>query len=124
MPTYDYDVMVIGSGPAGQKAAIKCAKVGRRVGLIDRRQVVGGRCLHIGTIPSKTIRAAIIYLSGYYERKIYGSEYRVKHDITAEDLIFRCNAIIRREIDVIERGATRSVYFTDPEGMGVHAVPS
>lgn len=101
MPTYDFDVLVIGSGPAGQKAAIKCAKVGRSVGLIDRRQVVGGRCLHIGTIPSKTIRAAIIYLSGYYERKIYGGDYRVKKDITAEDLIFRCNAIIRREIDVI-----------------------
>ena len=96
-----YDVVVIGSGPAGQKAAIKCAKLGKRVALVDRREVVGGRCLHLGTIPSKTIRSAIIQLSGYYERKFYGSDYRVKQDITAQDLVFRCNAIIRREIDVI-----------------------
>jgi NAD(P) transhydrogenase len=96
-----YDVVVIGSGPAGQKAAIKCAKLGKRVALVDRREVVGGRCLHLGTIPSKTIRSAIIQLSGYYERKFYGSDYRVKQDITAQDLVFRCNAIIRREIEVI-----------------------
>lgn len=98
----NYDVIVIGCGPAGQKAAIKCAKLGKRVALIDRRQVVGGRCLHIGTIPSKTMRHAIIYLSGYFEREIYGSEYRVKQNITAEDLLFRCNAIIQREINVIQ----------------------
>ena len=73
-----YDVVVIGCGPAGQKAAIKCAKLGKRVALIDRREVVGGRCLHTGTIPSKTLRHAIIYLSGYFERRIYGSDYRVK----------------------------------------------
>ena len=56
----DYDVIVIGCGPAGQKAAIKCGKVGAKVAVIDERQVVGGNCLHIGTIPSKTIRSAII----------------------------------------------------------------
>ena len=96
-----YDVIVIGCGPAGQKAAIKCAKVGRKVAIIDERQVVGGQCLHVGTIPSKTFRAAIIYLSGYLERRIYGEDYRVKRDLAAEDLIFRCNAIIRREINII-----------------------
>jgi len=104
----DYDVVVIGCGPAGQKAAIKCAKLGKRVALVDRRQVVGGRCLHLGTIPSKTIRSAIIQLSGYYERKFYGSDYRVKQDITAQDLVFRCNAIIRREIEVINDMLSRN----------------
>jgi NAD(P) transhydrogenase len=100
---YDYDVIVIGCGPAGQKAAIKCAKVGRKVAIVDRRMVVGGQCLHIGTIPSKTFRAAIITLSGYYERKFYGDDYRAKESITAQDLVFRCNSIIRREIEVINR---------------------
>ena len=98
---YDYDVIIIGCGPAGQKAAIKCAKVGRRVAVIDKRMVVGGQCLHVGTIPSKTFRSAIINLSGYYERKFYGDDYRVKESITAQDLVYRCNAIIRREIEII-----------------------
>lgn len=98
---FDYDVIVVGCGPAGQKAAIKCAKVGRRVAIVDRREVVGGLCLHVGTIPSKTLREAIIYLSGYYERKVYGDDYCVKKDITVEDLLFRSNAIIRKEVQVI-----------------------
>ena len=105
---YDYDVLVIGCGPAGQKAAIKCAKVGRKVAIIDERQVVGGQCLHIGTIPSKTLRWAIIYLSGFYERQVYGETYRVKDDITAQDLIYRCKSIIRREIDIIHNQLTRN----------------
>jgi NAD(P) transhydrogenase len=115
-----YDVVVIGCGPAGQKAAIKCAKVGRRTALIDRRRVVGGRCLHIGTIPSKTMRHAIIYLSGYFERRIYGSDYRVKENITADDLIFRCNAIVRREIEVIQNQLKRnSIDIYNGEGSFV-----
>jgi NAD(P) transhydrogenase len=91
-----YDVIVIGCGPAGQKAAIKCAKVGRSVAIIDDRELVGGRCLHTGTIPSKSLRAAIIYLSGYYERKIYGEDYCVMQDITVHDLLIRAEAIIER----------------------------
>ncbi len=104
----DYDVIVIGCGPAGQKAAIKCGKVGAKVAVIDERQVVGGNCLHIGTIPSKTIRSAIIYLSGYHEKKMYGDNYRVKENITADDLLYRCNRIIRREIDVIHSQLVRN----------------
>lgn len=124
----EYDVIVIGCGPAGQKAAIKCAKVGRKVAIIDERQVVGGQCLHIGTIPSKTLRAAIIYFSGYYERQIYGADYRVKREITAEDLIFRCNAIIRREINIIHDHLSRNGvavisgvgHFVDPHTVRVN----
>jgi len=127
---YDYDVLIVGCGPAGQKAAIKCAKVGKRTALVDNRQVVGGQCLHMGTIPSKTMRAAIIYLSGYYERKIYGSDYRVKEEITAEDLVFRCNSIIRREIDVIHGHLERNkvdvisgdAHFLDDHTMRVVSV--
>jgi NAD(P) transhydrogenase len=122
---YDYDVIVIGCGPAGQKAAIKCAKVGRKVAIIDRRTVVGGQCLHIGTIPSKTFRAAIIYLSGYYERKYYGADYRVMEQITAQDLVFRCNSIIRREIEVINRHLHHNgvdVLMGDAQFTGPHTL--
>jgi NAD(P) transhydrogenase len=122
---YDYDVIVLGCGPAGQKAAIKCAKSGLRTAIVDKRQVVGGQCLHIGTIPSKTLREAIIYLSGYHERKLYGTDYRVKKDITVEDLLYRCNAIIRREIEVIHNQLTRNgvaVYSGDAAFIGPHEV--
>lgn len=105
---YNYDVIVIGCGPAGQKAAIRCAKSGKRTALVDNRQVVGGQCLHIGTIPSKTLREAIIYLSGYHQRKIYGADYRLKKEVTVDDLLTRCNAIIKREIDVIHHQLTRN----------------
>src|SRR5688500_15846406 len=84
-----YDVIVIGCGPAGQKAAIKCAKAGRRTAIIDERQVVGGQALHIGTIPSKTLREAIIYLSGFHQREIYGSDYRLKANLSVDDLLAR-----------------------------------
>jgi NAD(P) transhydrogenase len=127
MGNYDYDVIVMGCGPAGQKAAIKSAKIGRRVAMIDIREVVGGQCLHVGTIPSKTFRAAIIYLSGYYERKIYGPDYRVKEQITVDDLLVRCNAIIAREIQIIHEQLIRNGvevitgrgHFTDPHTVCV-----
>lgn len=122
---YDYDVIVIGCGPAGQKAAIKCAKSGRRTALVDNRQVVGGHCLHIGTIPSKTLREAIIYLSGYHQRKIYGADYRLKKEVTVEDLLMRCSDLIQREINVIHNQLTRNgvnvmsgqAHFTAPHAI-------
>lgn len=121
----NFDVVVIGCGPAGQKAAIKCAKLGKKVALIDRREVVGGRCLHIGTIPSKTMRHAIIYLSGYFERRIYGNDYRVKQNITVEDLLLRCNAIIKREIEVIQSQLQRNsveVFFGEGSFIDAHTL--
>ena len=65
-----YDLVVIGSGPAGQKGAIAAAKLGKRVAVIDRKEMVGGVCLHTGTIPSKTLREAILYLTGFSERRL------------------------------------------------------
>jgi len=123
----EFDVVVIGCGPAGQKAAIKCAKAGRRVALVDKRQVVGGHCLHIGTIPSKTLRMAIINLSGYYERNIYGADYRANPDLTINDLLYRANTIIEREIKIIHNQLARNhveVYtgagsFLDPHTIRV-----
>jgi NAD(P) transhydrogenase len=97
----EYDLIVIGSGPAGQKAALAAAKQRRRVALIERQQVVGGFCLHTGTIPSKTLREAVLYLTGHRLHSLYGASYRIKDHITLEDLTFRVQHVIRCEIDAI-----------------------
>ena len=69
---YDFDLVVVGSGPAGQKAAIQAAKLGRRVAVVDRGHMMGGVCINTGTIPSKTLREAVLYLTGMNQRGIYG----------------------------------------------------
>ena len=76
-----YDLIVLGSGPAGQRAAIQAAKSGKRVALIEKREVIGGVCINTGTIPSKTMREAVLHLSGYNYQNIYGVSYRVKEKI-------------------------------------------
>ena len=96
----DYDLLVIGSGPAGQKAAIQGAKLGRRVALVERREL-GGVSVNWGTIPSKTLREAIVYLTGLSQRATYGQSYRVKEEITVEDLRLRTQRVIDREVDVV-----------------------
>ena len=82
-----FDMLVIGTGPAGQKAAIQAAKLGKAVGITERKEVVGGVCTNTGTIPSKSLREAVLYLSGFHQRSLYGTSYRVKQDVTMEDLI-------------------------------------
>jgi NAD(P) transhydrogenase len=79
---YDFDVLVLGSGPGGQKAAIAAAKLGRRAAIIERRNMIGGVCINTGTIPSKTLREAVLYLTGLNQRELYGQSYRVKEEIT------------------------------------------
>src|SRR6267143_5689973 len=95
-----YDLIVIGSGPAGQRAAIQGAKLGKRVALIEKREVVGGACINTGTIPSKSMREAVMHLSGYQYQGIYGMNYRVKEKITSGDLSFRIQQVVKTEIDV------------------------
>ena len=96
-----YDLVVIGSGPAGQKAAIAASKMGKKVAVVERSMSVGGACLHHGTIPSKTLREAVSYLSGVRQRELYGAAYRVKDQITIEDLSFRTQRVIEREVNVV-----------------------
>ena len=96
----NYDLIVIGSGPAGQRAAIQGAKLGKRVALVEKREVVGGACINTGTIPSKSMREAVMHLSGYQYQSIYGMNYRVKEKITVADLAFRVQHVIKTEIDV------------------------
>jgi NAD(P) transhydrogenase len=98
---YDYDVLVIGSGPGGQKAAIAAAKLGYRAAVIEKGHMVGGVCINTGTIPSKTLREAVLYLTGLNQRELYGQNYRVKQDITVTDLLSRTQHVIGREIEVI-----------------------
>src|SRR6266545_3971896 len=108
MADYDYDLLVIGSGPAGQRAAIQAAKLYKRVAIVERKAVVGGVCINIGTIPSKTLREAVLYLSGYRERGLYGMSYTVKENITMEDLLFRTDHVVRNEIDVTRHQLMRN----------------
>jgi NAD(P) transhydrogenase len=88
MVTNNYDLVVIGSGPAGQKSAIAAAKLGKRVAIVDREEMIGGVCLQTGTIPSKAVREAILYLTGVRQRAFYGQDYSVKSR-TSLSLIFR-----------------------------------
>jgi NAD(P) transhydrogenase len=108
MSAYDYDLFVIGSGPAGQRAAIQAAKLEKRVGLAEKKAVVGGVAINTGTIPSKTLREAVLYLSGYRERSVYGASYQVKPRITMQDLLFRTEYVIKHEIDVIRHQLQRN----------------
>ena len=125
----DYDLIVIGSGPAGHHAAIQGAKLGRRVAIVERQQCVGGVCINTGTIPSKTLREAVLYLSGVHQRGFYGVSYRVKPNITMHDLMFRCHHVIEREIDVYRAQFVRNgvdvleghATFEDPHTIRVNA---
>ena len=103
-----YDMLVIGSGPAGQKAAIQAAKIGKKVGIIERKRVAGGICINTGTIPSKSLREAVLFLSGFRQRNLYGASYRVKKDITFEDLAQRCDHVIKAEQEVIQNQLLRN----------------
>ena len=103
-----YDLLVIGSGPAGQRAAIQGAKLGKRVALVEKREVVGGACINTGTIPSKSMREAVMHLSGYQYQGIYGMSYRVKEKITVADLSFRIQQVIKTEVDVTTAQLSRN----------------
>jgi NAD(P) transhydrogenase len=129
MPEYDYDLLVLGSGPGGQKAAIAAAKLGRRSAVVERRHMVGGVCINTGTIPSKTLREAVMYLTGLNMRELYGQNYRVKDDITVDDLLARTQHVIGREIQVVRSQLSRNgvdllpgtARFIDPHTVEVVA---
>src|ERR1700722_12927623 len=103
-----FDLIVIGSGPAGQRAAIQGAKCGCRVAVVEQREIVGGACVNTGTIPSKTIRQAVLPLSGYQYQGIYGVNYHVKEKIGMSDLTFRVTQVIKTEVDVMQSQLARN----------------
>lgn len=134
----NYDIVVIGAGASGQRAAIAAAKADKRVLLIENREFVGGTCINTGTIPSKSLREAVLYLSGWRERTVYGASYAVKRNITMHDLLLRAEHVVRAERDVMEAQVYRNgidlIYgvaqFVDPftlevrrnDGNGVRSV--
>lgn len=103
-----FDLIVIGSGPAGRRAAIQAAKLDKRVLVVERSNRVGGVSVHTGTIHSKTLRETVLNLSGWRERGFYGRTYRVKTDITAEDLRHRLGQTLNHEVDVLEHQFSRN----------------
>lgn len=125
MDANEYDLAVIGSGPAGQKGAICAAKLQKKVVIIERKRTIGGVCVHTGTIPSKTLREAVLYLTGFRQRTFYGRGYSLKDRIVMSDLIFRAQAVMAREIDVIKAQLRRN-YVTVVEGdarlVGPHEI--
>jgi NAD(P) transhydrogenase len=124
---YDVDVLVIGSGPGGQKAAVAAAKLGRRVAVAERGNMLGGVCINTGTIPSKTLREAVLYLTGLSQRELYGQSYRLKEDITVADLAARTQHVVGREVDVVRnqlyrngiRLLTGAARFEEPNTVSV-----
>jgi NAD(P) transhydrogenase len=105
---FDYALLVIGSGPAGQRAAIQGAKLGKKVAVVERKAVVGGCSVNLGTIPSKTLREVALELSGYRSREFYGVSYTVKEHITIQDLLVRTDRVIQHEVDVMRHQLRRN----------------
>src|SRR5258708_23447522 len=128
MSVHEYDLVVIGSGPAGQKGAIAAAKAHKRVAVIDRATMIGGVCVHTGTIPSKTVREAIFQLTDFAVKALYGNGFR-KGDISPQDVSFRVNAVISRETEVIRTQFKRNgivIYegnalFLDPHTVRIES---
>jgi NAD(P) transhydrogenase len=112
MQPNEYDLVVIGTGPAGQKGAICAAKMRKKVAIIDRERTIGGVCVHTGTIPSKMFREAVLYLSGLRQRTFYGRGYSVKDRIEMADLIFRAQSVMSREVEVIKAQLRRNYVTT------------
>ncbi|MCB2159027.1 MAG: Si-specific NAD(P)(+) transhydrogenase, partial [Rhodobacteraceae bacterium] len=103
-----YDLIIIGSGPAGKAAAIQAGKLKRKVLVIDRKDRLGGVSVHTGTIPSKTLRETVLNLSGWRERSFYGRSYRAKEDISSEDLKTRLHKTLDYEVDILEHQFNRN----------------
>src|ERR1700732_2243724 len=104
----EYDMVVIGSGPGGQKAAIAAAKLGKSVAVIEQRPMLGGVCVNTGTIPSKTLREAVLYLTGMNQRELYGASYRVKDKITPADLLSRTSHVIGLQAETVRNQLMRN----------------
>ena len=117
-----FDLVVIGSGPAGQRAAVQAAKLGKKVAIIERRHEMGGVCINTGTIPSKTMREAVLDLSGQRQRKLYGEDFAPQRRPTAQDLLARAFQVMTAERDVIRQQLKRNG-IRMLEGDGHFAAP-
>ena len=127
MSQSEFDFVVIGSGPAGQKAAVAAAKLGKKVAIVDRSVMLGGVSVHTGTLPAKTLREAILHLTGFTQRTFYGQDYAVKQNISVQDLGFRVKGLVQHETELIRSQLKRNGItifdglgqFVDPHTIGV-----
>ncbi|MEZ5291658.1 MAG: Si-specific NAD(P)(+) transhydrogenase [Vicinamibacterales bacterium] len=126
-PTTHFDLVVIGSGPAGQRGAICAAKAGKRVAVVDRRAMVGGTSLHRGTIPSKTLREVVMHLAGGQGRPFHGREFTAGVDLSVDDLTWRVQSVVEREQHIVHGQLSRNgivladglAAFVDPHRVRV-----
>jgi NAD(P) transhydrogenase len=122
-----YDLIVIGSGPGGQRAAIQGSKAGKRVAIVEKQSSIGGVCINTGTIPSKTMREAVLHLSGFYDKNFYGTNYNSKDTVTMADLNFRVQHVVENEVGVTQNQLKRNnvdlihgtARFVDPHHIRV-----
>ncbi len=107
MPDKEYDLVVIGSGPAGEKAAIEASRLRKTSAIVERHSMQGGVCIHTGTIPSKTLRETVVYIAGLRQRSVYGLMGGVKPNVTVRELMYRKGQVIQQELDVIQQNMAR-----------------
>ncbi|MFP5375341.1 MAG: Si-specific NAD(P)(+) transhydrogenase [Acidimicrobiia bacterium] len=123
----DFDLLVVGSGPSGQRAAVAASKLGYRAAVVERSPSPGGVSVHTGTIPSKAMREAVVHLTGLSQRDLYGQSYRVKDEITVQDLLNRTTHVVRKEADIVRDQLARNAVtvvegtarFVDPHTVAV-----
>jgi NAD(P) transhydrogenase len=106
--TYDFDLVCIGSGPAGQRAAVQAAKLGKRAAVVEKRRYVGGVCIETGTIPSKTLREAVVTFSGLVGKGERLPWARVDARPTCQQLLAGLDTVMMREIEVVENQLRRN----------------
>ena len=99
----NYDLIVIGAGPAGEKGAAKAAQYGKRVALIERKPYLGGAGINTGTVPSKTLRESALYFSGLQQRGLYGIDYSLRENLTVKDFMYRERIVVRKERKMIAK---------------------
>ena len=119
---HDLDLIVIGSGPAGEKAAIEASKLRKSTAIIERQSVQGGVCLHTGTIPSKTLRETVLYIAGLRQRSVYGLVGGTRPGVTIRELMYRKDQVIQQELDVISQNMARH-HIEVIHGTGMIADP-
>jgi NAD(P) transhydrogenase len=122
-----FDLVVVGSGPGGLRAAIQASKIGKAVAMVEKHATIGGVSINSGTIPSKTMREAVLHLSGFYDQAFYGANHHTKENVTMSDLNFRVNRVIENEAAVLQDQLRRNnvelfhgtASFTDPHHLRV-----
>jgi NAD(P) transhydrogenase len=127
MAQYEYDVVIIGSGPAGEKGAVTAARLGKRVALVERQPQVGGACLNTGTLPSKTLRESALFFSGLEQRGLYGVTPVIPGDLTVPRFMFRTQCVVESELQLISHGLAQhqveliegTASFLDPHTVRV-----